>query len=216
MKPNHAFCLVITALAASSLATPAAALPTIDVNFDAEDPFLNVPNGYTTSETNQISFSDTVGANLQTVKDAVVSADSIALAVHSDFDDSELLIELDFLAVIISMDIGNDSDNPIFSNPGDMAVLTVFLDNVQVGSVSLVLNRNNLMDQRIEFDGLASSTFFNSATLKYEVTSVFGLTEVIDNVSVTPVPEPTAALAFGAGSLVVGLACRRRTKAGLG
>lgn len=213
MSFNRNIRLVITALALLSFASAASAL-TVDVNFDGETPFLNIPNGFESSETNMISFSDTVGANLQLVQDPVVTAGSVGLAAFTHLDDSALRIDLDFIAAIISMDIGNDSGDPMFTNPGDAAVLTVFLDNVEVGSVSLALNRNSAMDQRIEFDGLLSGQFFNSATLKYETTALFGLTEVIDNVSVTPVPEPTAALVFGAGALTVGMACRRRSTSG--
>lgn len=209
MKSTPSQVLVFIAFAAVVAAAPASAT-TIDVNFDGETPFTNVSNDYSTSETSLISFSDTVGANLQLVTDPLRTNGSTALAVFNDYDDSGLLIELDFLASAIQMDIGNDSGD--FSSAGDAAVLTVFLDGVEVGSESLALNRNLLMDQTILFDGALAGIVFDSAILKFDVDSSLGLTEIVDNVSATvsPVPEPTAATVFGVGSMVFGLACRRR------
>jgi hypothetical protein len=216
MKPFHTIRLGITALAVLTIATTASALTDVEVTFDGETPFMNVPNGYSSPESSAITFSDSVGANLQLVQSPVVTAGSVGLAAFFDHDGSALEINIAFLASIISMDIGNDSADPLFTNAGDAAVLKVFLDTVQVGSVSLELNRNSLMDQRIEFDGLATGQFFNSATLEYETTGLMGLTEVIDNVRVTPIPEPTAALVFGVGTLTVGMACRRRNQSDRG
>jgi hypothetical protein len=201
--PSHA--LVATVFAALFAAAPSAA-STIDVGFDGEIPFMNVANGYTSSDTSLISFSDTVGANLQLVTDPLRTNGSTALAVFTDHDDSALLIEFEFLASMIRMDIGNDS--PLNSAPGDTALLTLFLGGAEVDSVPLVLNRNFAMDQSIGFDGTLSGVVFDSATLKFDVDPSLGLIEVVDNVSVTPVPEATAATIFGTGSLVVGLACR--------
>ena len=205
MKSPPSYVFVLATFAALFATAPALAA-TIDVGFDGETPFTNVANRYTSSETSLISFSDTVGANLQLVTDPLRTNGSTALAVFSDRDDSALLIEFGFLATIVGMDIGNDS--PFESAPGDAAVLTVFLAGVEVDSVSLVMNRNYAMDQSIVFDGTLGGVVFDSATLKFDVDPSLGLTEIVDNVSVTPVPEASATAAFGAGSLAVGLACR--------
>ena len=194
-------------LALACVSAPAAA-NTIDIGFDSETPFLIVPNGYSSSDSPLVSFSDTVGANLQLVTDPVRTNGSIGLAVFDDNDDSGLLIEFDFLASILSLDYGND--NPLFSSPGDAAVLTLFLDGTEVGSVSQAMNRNTAMDQTLVFDGTLDGTRFDAAIFKFDVAPGLGLTEVVDNLSVTPVPEPTAAAAFGLGSVIVGLAVRRR------
>jgi len=201
LKSFAAHVLVFTAIAVAPVSAA-----TIDVNFDSETPFINVPNGFTSSETELISFSDTAGANLQLVTDPLRTNGSTALAVGQEHDDSGLLIEFDFFASAIQMDFGND--NPLFSSPGDAALLTVFLGDVMVGSESLLMNRNYMMDQTIRFDGMLAGVFFDSAILKFDVDPSLGLVEIVDNVSVTPVPEPTAALIFGVGSLVMGLACR--------
>jgi hypothetical protein len=214
MRFSPSYVLVVTACAVSFATAPALAA-TIDVDFDGGTPFTNVANRYTSSgETSLISFSDTVGANLQLVTDPLRTNGSTALAVFSDHDDSALLIEFEFLATVIGMDIGNDS--PLDSAPGDAAVLTVFLAGVAVDSVSLLMNRNYAMDQSIVFDGTLGGVVFDSATLKFDVDPRLGLMEIVDNVSVTPVPEATAATVFGVGSLAVGLACRHAASSARG
>jgi len=199
--------LALTVAAVAVCAAPATA-STIVASFDAETPFSIVPNGFRTAEAPGIAFSDTVGANLQVLSDPLRTNGSLALAVFDDGDDSALAIELDFVATSIELALGNDS--PFDSAPGDVALLTVFLAGVEVGSSALELNRNFEMDQIIGFDGGATGVRFDSATLYYAVDPSLGLTEIVDDVRVTPVPEATATTAFGAGSLIVALVCRHR------
>jgi hypothetical protein len=218
MGPVRLRQLVLAAIALVSWAATASAAPIL-ITFEDQTAGMNVPDGLTTSDSSEVRFSDTVGANLVIVNSAIASAGSNALAVFTDNDDSALQIDFDFVAEVISMDIGNDA--AAFSQPGDRAVLTVFLNLIEVGSTSLALNRNSAMDQTIVFDGnLFGGVTFNSATLKFDVDPSSGLVEVVDNVSVTPIPEPGAVVAFGAGALLVGLACGRRVRsetwAGLG
>jgi hypothetical protein len=91
-------------------------------------------------------------------------------------------MDLDVPACAISVDFGND--DPAFSNPGDEAVLTVFDGATQVGQVSVVMNRNDTMDQTISISLLGSGVFFDRATLLYDVTTV-GLIEMLDNIVIT-------------------------------
>jgi hypothetical protein len=200
---SRAAAALVLALAFAS--APAIAM-TVDVDFEGETPFLIVPNGYSTGAAPLVSFSDTVGANLQLVVDPVRTNNSIGLAVFDDADDSGLLIELAFFASALSLDYGNDS--ALHSAPGDAAVLTLFLGGVEVASVSQAMNRNDAMDQTLGFDGALAGIRFDSAIFKFDVAPGLGLTEVVDHVSVTPVPEASAATSFGLGLLAAGLSIR--------
>jgi hypothetical protein len=179
-------------------ATSATAAPIL-VDFESDATLVNLANGFSSAATPGVRFSDTSGADLIIINSATVSNGTNALAVFNDHDDSALLIELDFVANQISLDFGND--DPLFSLASDQAVLTTFLGGTQVGEVMVALNRNSAMDQNIAFDGAN----FDSATLKFAVNPLVGLTEVVDNVSITSaIPEPSAALVFAVGALVLG------------
>jgi hypothetical protein len=52
--------------------------------------------------------------------------------------------------------------------------------------------------------------------VEFEFVVPGGLTEIVDEVSVTLIPEPHAAVVFGAGALLVGVACGRRSRAEVG
>ena len=185
-------------LASIALATAASgASAAMLVDFENDPIPFNVPNGFTSSDSSQIHFSDTAGSEL-----VVLEADgSHALAVLFD-DDSALLMDFDFVASALSLDFGNTS----LANFGDTAVLTVYLGGVEVGSSVLALDQTDAIDQTISFDGAT----FDSAIFKYNVAG--GLAEVVDNIYVTPaVPEPRAALVFCMGALMVAAVCGRHS-----
>jgi len=206
--PNHRLrtTLLLSLALATAVAAQASAAPIL-VTFDSEVLFSNPPNGFSTAESSEITFSDTLGSELFLVGDA----GNKALAVLTDNDDSALFMQFNFLASELNLDFGNDK--PGFANVGDSAVLTAFLDGTQVGQVSVPLNLNTVMDQNISFD----AALFNSAIFKYDVDPALGLTEVVDNVAVTSAaPEPHAAVLFAVGAWVVGRACARRPRTGTG
>ncbi len=174
------------------------------VDFESDPAFVNVPNGFTSSDSSLIHFSDTNGADL-----IVLEVDgSNALATFFD-DDSGLLMEFDFVASALSMDFGNT----LLADIGDTAVLTLLMGGVVVDSTSLTLNMTDEIDQTISYTGL----LFNSAILRYDVSG--GLVEVVDNIQVTQgspaIPEPHAGIVFGMGALLVGAVCVRRSSAGV-
>jgi len=174
------------------------------VDFESDPAFVNVPNGFTSSDSSLIHFSDTNGADL-----IVLEVDgSNALATFFD-DDSGLLMEFDFVASALSMDFGNT----LLADIGDTAVLTLLMGGVVVDSTSLTLNMTDEIDQTISYTGL----LFNSAILRYDVSG--GLVEVVDNIQVTQgspaIPEPHAGIVFGMGALLVGAVCVRRYSAGV-
>jgi hypothetical protein len=189
-----------------SIVSQAASAAPVVIDFDSDLAFVNLPNGYLSDDSAEVRFSDTSGSDL-ILLNAPITNGTNALVIGSDNDDSGLLIETDFLASAISLDIGND--NPAFLEGGESAVLTVYRDGAEVGQTSLVLNANGLLDQTIMLDGVV----FDSAILRYDVNPSVGITELVDNVSLTnAIPEPTGAAVFGAGALVMGAAFRRRAR----
>jgi hypothetical protein len=104
----------------------------------------------------------------------------------------------------VGMLFGNDDPNfgPFFT-----AVLTVFDGPMLLGSVSLLSNGNDLVDQ---FIGLRSDVLFDHVELQYvgipEPTTATRLVTRVD--FGTPVPEPGTVALFGLG-LLLGWARRR-------
>jgi hypothetical protein len=210
--------LIPIALAIGAISGSAAAAL---ITFDA-DPLGVIPgNDFTSVDSSQVHFMDTetatpVGYEMF-IQNASFTSDSNALGVGFDDDDSALRILLDFRATSIEMDFffGNEFFLP---QPGDEAVLRAFQydgvlgDYVAVGDVSKSLFLITPPYQSIRFDGAA----FDAVQFEFLVSSPGGMTEFVDNVDVTPIPEPRAAIVFGAGALIVGAACRRRSRSKVG
>jgi len=191
-------CLVPVAVLVAASAASAALL----VDFENDLAPVNVLNGFQSSDSSLIHFSDTDNSNSLIVLEF---DGSHALGVLND-DDSGLLMEFDVVASALSLEIGNTSA----ALAGDTAVLTVFSGAVEVGSTIVVLNGTDAIDQTISYAGAS----FDSAILKYNVAS--GLTEIVDNIQLTQavraIPEPGAGFLFGVGALLVGAACDRRSR----
>ena len=203
--------LIPIALAIGAISASAAP---ILITFDA-DPPGNIPGNYFTSvDSSQVHFEDTVSpyGYEMFIRNEPFTNDSNALGVAYDHDDSALRILLDVAATSISMDFFFDN-NFFLPQPEDEAVLTVFLDDVQVDQVGVLLfDPPNPTPQSISFEGAT----FDRAEFQFVVSREGGLTEFVDNVNVNPIPEPGAAIAFGAGALVIGTAIRRRSRAEVG
>ena len=182
---------------------------TITVDFDS-DVLVNLPNGFASVDSPDITFSDTLGENLVIGSDPVVTGGSKSLAVFFD-DASAIRIDFSFVASDIQLDFGND--NPAFLGGGEVFELVAFLGAAPVGTTSVVPNLNSAVDQMIAFSGA-----FDAVELQYTIAGL----EIIDNLMVTRavvvIPEPSAALLFGAGALLlrasVGSQPRSRRRAG--
>ncbi|WP_292921405.1 PEP-CTERM sorting domain-containing protein [Nitrosomonas sp.] len=115
----------------------------------------------------------------------------------------------------IGMDFGNDE--PSHTNPGDLALLQVYNDATLVGFSTVVLNRDDLMNQSISFNGASfdsaifsyTDSFFNPFTGGGVAST--GLIEIVDNISLVPEPETYAMLLAGLG--LIGFMARRRKEA---
>jgi hypothetical protein len=170
---------------------------TILVNFDS-DVVVNPLNGFASVDSPDITFSDTIGENLVIVNAPVITGGSNALAVFFD-DASALRIDFSFVASDVQLLFGND--NPAFLGAGDVFELVAFLGAAPVGvPVTVVPNFNSIVDDPIGFSGM----LFDAVELRY---TGAGTIEIIDNLmvtmAVTIIPEPSAALLFGAGALLL-------------
>jgi hypothetical protein len=192
---------VVVVVAASG----ASAAP-MHVGFESDPTFVVLANGFTSSDSSQIHFSDTSSVDMIILEEA---SGNNALIIGGN-DDSGLLIELDFDASALSLDFGYTTFNAV---AGENAVLTLWLGGTVVDSVVVALDvTDGGIGQSIAYQGGVS---FDSATFRYDV--ALGLAEVVDNIQVTPaIPEPHAGLVFGMGALLVGAVCRRRSPAEVG
>jgi hypothetical protein len=80
----------------------------------------------------------------------------------------------------------------------------VFFDDEFVEQISVLMNRNDIMDQQISFSGAT----FNRAFFHFS--QEFFLAETVDNVEFTPVPEPASVALLGIG--IAGMAARIRRR----
>jgi hypothetical protein len=200
-------------------ATSATAAPIL-VDFNSDPAFANVANDFTHADSDKVFFSDTAGADLIIVPATLVPYGAVSgngLGVFGDNDDSALRIDLrdGLVARSISLDFGYGQ--PLFSQGSDQAMLTVYRQGIQAApSVVVALSQDGSHDGCqngsifwcIAFDGAA----FDSAIFKFDVDPSLGLTEIVDNVNITPaIPEPSAALVFAVGALVLGGVHGRRS-----
>jgi hypothetical protein len=139
------------------------------------DPVGDPADGFTSADSAIAHFYDSKRSDLQ-LADFGEQSHGQALAVNPD-DPSFLRIKFDQDMCSISLAFGND--DPTASNEGDPAKLRLFNDGVRVGNASVVMNRNDIMDQTIALDGIP----FDRAEFYYAVTTDFGLAEVVDDMS---------------------------------
>lgn len=173
------------------------------------------PNGFASVESPLLTFRDTVGADLSIFDGGI---QSIGHAVHVAGDQDGSSLEMNFSVPVNFLSLAFGNDDPGYTNPGDLATLIAFSGAIQVAQVSVVLNRDDIMNQTIQLSGIT----FNRATFAYTNpagtpftgggAASTGLIEVVDNIHFQPVPEPTAVLAAIAGCGVAGCVGRIRRR----
>jgi hypothetical protein len=197
--------LVMAAIAAAAFSTPAFAV--ID--------FESTPvGGYSSLLVDGVTFTSALGGASLNVGNFGVQSDGQGLAVLGDSTGDYLVATLASATTSVSLDFGND--DPFFTVPGDLAVLQTFLSGSLVGTVSISLTPDDILNQTIAFSGAAfdSFTFAYTNALGSPFTgggaANVGLIEIVDNVVIAAVPEPASWAMMIAGFGLVGGALRRR------
>lgn len=155
-----------------------ASIVTIDFESDPAGP---VPNGFVSVDSPLVSFSDSDGSDLA-IGNFGIASEGQGLMVGRD-DASSLLI--DFSAIVNSLSIDFGNDDPNLTQPGDTAILSVYLGTIFVGQSVVELNRNLAMDQTISFNGAA----FDNATVEFYASSR-GVAKTFDHIVFNTVPGP--------------------------
>ena len=180
------------------------------ITFTADTPGLK-SSCFQSVESNLVTFTDSLGEGIL-LDDFSPQSIGNGIALTS-FATSGFVMDFSVNVSSLSLDFGNDDSCCMES--GATAVLEVFLNGTLVGTSTLPVNLNDLMDQTIVFS--MNNVVFNRAVFSYQQSfGTPGATEIIDNINFTPaaeVPEPASILLLGTGALGIAARLRRRSRA---
>lgn len=196
--------ILFVGLILGALALPfnaSADIMTIDFETDA---FGARANGFSSDDAPGVSFSDTSGSDLFVLSS--LSTYGAALFVGSSQDLSGLQIDFGQDIDYLTMDFGGDLASS--TNPGDLAMLWIYLGATLIDQISVALDRDGAISQSITFGSIGGSDLFDNVVFGF--TNPFGgfatgggnnanvgTSEVVDNITfntldpATEVPEPT-------------------------
>jgi hypothetical protein len=170
-----------------------------------QDPLGILPNGSQSVESNLVRFSASGGGGL-IIAPEVGSMEFLGTRGLVVEGTPFVHLIMDFSVPVNSLSLWFGNDDPHSTSPGDTAILRLFLDGSLVGEATVLMNRDDFIDQQISFSGVA----FNSADFHFS--QEFFLAETVDNIEFTPVPEPASIALLGIG--IVGIIARIRRRAG--
>lgn len=166
-----------------------------------------------------ITFTSALGDGLQ-VGNYTPQSQGQGLLAQSDTNGNYILGAIAGGTNFISFDFGND--DAAFVNPGDLAVLKVYLGTTLLDTISILLTPDDILNQSISYTGLFDNFSFaytdaNGSPFTGGGNVNVGLIEVIDNIVYgAVVPEPASwAMMIGGFGLVGASLRRRRTAAAL-
>lgn len=162
--------------APSSLAADTGA---VEINFQNDTSGAKA-DGFSSVDSGRVSFFDTNGADLS-VGDFGVQSHGQALAAFGA--DSGIELRLAQPSVQISMAFGND--DPSIAVVGDVARLTAFRNGSTVRVEEVVLNRDDVMNQRIAVEGVGPVDRVVFQYLRANGTPFF-LTPIVDDIRLAP------------------------------
>lgn len=202
MKNNLAAYVIASLLGGFSLAVNAAV-----IDFEA-DTAGGKANGFSAAGHPGVTFTDTMGADLAIGGYGVQGLGAQSLAVFGD-DVSKLRIDFSSSQSSLSLSFGND--DPGFSAAGDRAWLELFNGATSVGLFSVVMNRDDVMNQSIS----GSAVSFDNALFWYGTAAgaPIGLIEIVDQIEFTrgeAVPDGGSTLGLSLLALLGLVAARRK------
>jgi len=180
--------LIVTAI--FCLAAPITNADTITFN---NDPAGVKPSGFQSVDSPIVTFSNPGGAFALATFVTFQNTSNVLMTEGS----GEGFIVMDFSLPVTSLrfDFGSNLFQG-FPNGTATATLTLFLNGVQVGQTSLAADNDVLVNQVFSF---STGQVFDRAVFSVVAHGVndFGIGEVVDNITFTPVPEPATALLLG-------------------
>jgi len=174
--------LTLAALGLQTTGTANAAVPgPIVIDFTDETAGAK-PDGYASAEAPNVLFFDTLGEELVVGDFGESQSNGMGIAVRAD-DASALEVRLPGRTTAISLAFGNDQ--PGVADTDDQAQLTLFRGTTQVDQVSIDVNANDAMDQRIAYRG----KLITRVTFQYvdQAGVPLALIEVVDDVRIAPI-----------------------------
>ena len=189
--------------------------------FAATIDFESTPDGPVAESTNigGILFSTALGTGLQ-IGNFAPQTIGKGLLVEGDTDGNFLKGVITGGASFLQLSFGND--DPSFTNAGDLATLKLYSGAVLRDTITLLLNRDDVMNQTISYSGA-----FDTFTFAYTNAqgspftgggSAFtGLIEAVDNVTYLKgaVPEPASWALMLSGMALAGMGLRRARRRNL-